>query len=278
MNDCYIQSLKENAQYIKNKIGILPKVALVLGSGLGSLADEIPDSVKISYSELKDFPISTVSGHTGQFVFGEFSGIPVVMMQGRVHYYEGYSMAEVVKPIRLMKLLGAEKIILTNAAGGLNSDWEPGTLMMLTGHISSFAPSPLIGKNLDELGVRFPDMSNVYSRKMQDIIERAASAEKIVLKKGVYLQTTGPNYETPEEIRMFKLFGADAVGMSTACEAMAAVHCGMEVGGISCITNKASGISENPLSHDEVKAAADKVSNDFKRLIKRIFCNLQDEI
>lgn len=274
MNGNYMKSLKENAEYIKNKIEIMPKIALVLGSGLGSLADEAVDSVKVSYSELKDFPVSTVSGHTGRFVFTKLSNVPVVMMQGRVHCYEGYSMADVVKPIRLMRLLGVEKIILTNAAGGLNETWEPGTLMMLTGHISSFVPSPLIGPNIDELGVRFPDMSNVYSPKIQNIIERSASEENIILKKGVYLQTTGPNYETPEEIRMFKLLGADAVGMSTACEAMAAVHCGMKVGGISCITNKASGISKTPLSHAEVKEAADKVSNDFKRLIKRIFYNL----
>lgn len=272
----YMKSLYENAAYIKSKISIIPKVALVLGSGLGSLADEFPLAERVPYSELKDFPVSTVSGHSGQFVFVEFNGVPAVLMQGRVHYYEGYAMTDVVKPIRLMKLLGVETVILTNAAGGLNENWDLGTLMMITGHISSFVPSPLIGENHDELGIRFPDMSNIYNKELQMMIEKSADEENIALSKGVYLQTTGPNYETPEEVRMFKLLGADAVGMSTACEAMAAKHCGMSVCGISCITNKASGISESPLSHEEVKVVANKVSDNFKRLIKRIFYNLKE--
>ncbi len=276
MSSNYMDSLKDNVRYISDKIPKKPEIAIVLGSGLGSLADESEPAVSVPYSELKEFPVSTVSGHNGRFVFTDINGVSVVMMQGRVHYYEGYSMADVVKPIRLMRLLGAEKLILTNAAGGLNDSWDPGTLMMITGQISSFVPSPLIGENIDELGVRFPDMSEIYSKEIQTVIEKSASAEKIALKKGVYLQTSGPNYESPEEVRMFKLLGADAVGMSTACEAIAAKHCGMEVCGISCITNKAAGISSVPLSHEEVKESADKVSADFKRLIRRIIFNLKE--
>ncbi len=269
--------LMENVNYIKDKIRTVPKVAVVLGSGLGSFADSVSDSIKISYSELESFPVSTVSGHAGKFVFTEIYGLPVVLMQGRIHYYEGYSMNEVVRPIRLLKLLGVEKIILTNAAGGLHSDWEAGVLMMITGHISSFVPSPLVGPNIDALGVRFPDMSNIYDVDFRQIVLKSAEEENIPLKKGVYVQTSGPNYETPEEIRMYQMLGADAVGMSTACEATAAVHCGLKVCGISCITNKAAGISSTPLSHEEVKAVADRVSLDFKRLIYRILYNLRED-
>lgn len=272
----YFENLRYNADHIKNKIGYEPKAALVLGSGLGELANEDRSAVSVPYSELKGFPVSTVSGHNGRFVFTKFGDVPTVIMQGRVHYYEGYSMNEVVMPIRLMKLLGANKILLTNAAGGLHSEWDAGTLMMITDHISSFVPSPLIGENIDALGVRFPDMSEVYSNDIQRIITESAEAERINIRKGVYLQTSGPNYETPSEVKMFKSLGADAVGMSTACEAMAAVHCGMKVGGISCITNKAAGINSKPLTHEEVKEAAEKVSDEFKRLVKRTISSFQE--
>ncbi len=269
----YYADIQNNKDYIEQKIKTHPEIGIVLGSGLGSLATDFTDSISVTYSELKNFPISTVSGHSGQFVFTEAYGTPIVMMQGRVHYYEGYSMQDVVKPIRLMKMLGVKKIILTNSAGGINESFEPGDLMMITGHISSFVPSPLIGKNEDNWGTRFPDMSDVYSKALRETILQSAYEENIEIKKGVYLQTTGPQYETPEEIRMFKIFGADAVGMSTVCEAIAARHCGMEVCGISCITNKAAGISSSPLSHEEVKEAANKASLNFKKLIKRILYN-----
>lgn len=269
----YYADIQNNKDYIEQKIKTHPEIGIVLGSGLGSLATDFTDSISVTYSELKNFPISTVSGHSGQFVFTEAYGTPIVMMQGRVHYYEGYSMQDVVKPIRLMKMLGVKKIILTNSAGGINESFEPGDLMMITGHISSFVPSPLIGKNEDNWGTRFPDMSDVYSKALRKTILQSAYEENIEIKKGVYLQTTGPQYETPEEIRMFKIFGADAVGMSTVCEAIAARHCGMEVCGISCITNKAAGISSSPLSHEEVKEAANKASLNFKKLIKRILYN-----
>ncbi|MBQ2882113.1 MAG: purine-nucleoside phosphorylase [Clostridia bacterium] len=274
--DKYYKSLKSNKEYIESKIKKQPEIAIVLGSGLGSLAEEFSGSISISYSELANFPISTVSGHSGQFVFTEAYGKQIVMMQGRVHYYEGYSMQEVVKPIRLLKMLGVEKLILTNSAGGINDKFEPGNLMMISGHISSFVPSPLLGKNEDLFGTRFPDMSNVYNKELQKIVSKSALEENIEIQKGIYLQTTGPQYETPEEIRMFKLFGADAVGMSTVCEAIAAVHCGMEVCGISCITNKAAGITPSPLTHEEVKEAANSASQNFKKLIKRILYNLGD--
>ena len=274
--DKYYKSLKSNKEYIESKIKKQPEIAIVLGSGLGSLAEEFSGSISISYSELANFPISKVSGHSGQFVFTEAYGKQIVMMQGRVHYYEGYSMQEVVKPIRLLKMLGVEKLILTNSAGGINDKFEPGNLMMISGHISSFVPSPLLGKNEDLFGTRFPDMSNVYNKELQKIVSKSALEENIEIQKGIYLQTTGPQYETPEEIRMFKLFGADAVGMSTVCEAIAAVHCGMEVCGISCITNKAAGITPSPLTHEEVKEAANSASQNFKKLIKRILYNLGD--
>ena len=194
----------------------------------------------------------------------------MVIMQGRVHYYEGYLMSDVVLPTCLMGLLWAKKLILTNAAGGINENFRPGDFMMLTDHIATGVPSPLIGPNLDELGPRFPDMSEVYSHRIQDVIRNAASECEIDLKEGVYVQLTGPNYETPAEVRMCKIWGGDAVGMSTACEAMAARHMGMEIGGISCITNLAAGISKEKLDHKEVQETADRVSKDFKRLVTKI--------
>ncbi len=253
-----------------------PYVAIVLGSGLGDFADKINIEATVDYSSIKGFPVSTVAGHKGRFIFGYIDSVPVVLMQGRVHYYEGYTMQEVVIPIRVMSLLGAKKLILTNAAGGVNKSFKPGDLMMLTDHISSFVPSPLIGKNIDELGARFPDMSSVYSLRMQDIVLKSANECNIDLKSGIYTQLTGPNYETPAEIRMFRNLGADAVGMSTACEAIAAIHSGFEVCGISCITNMASGISGAPLSHEEVQKTADEISDKFQRLIKSIVIRLGD--
>ena len=203
-------------------------------------------------------------------VFGYMGAVPVVIMQGRVHYYEGYSMPDVVLPVRLMRLLGAEVLVLTNAAGGINPDFQPGTLMMLTDQIASFVPSPLLGENIEELGVRFPDMSEIYRKELQELLERTAQSLNIPLKKGVYIQFTGPAYETPAEVRMAKLLGADACGMSTACEAVAANHMGMKICGISCITNMASGISMTPLSHREVQETADRVAGQFKTLVRTV--------
>lgn len=255
---------------IREKTDFKPEVALILGSGMGDYADGIQIETTVDYTEIEGFPVSTVTGHKGRFVFGYVGDVPVVIMQGRVHYYEGYPMSDVVLPTRLMGLLGAKKLLLTNAAGGINENFRPGDFMMLTDHIATGVPSPLIGPNLDELGPRFPDMSEVYSHRIQDVIRNAASECEIDLKEGVYVQLTGPNYETPAEVRMCKIWGGDAVGMSTACEAMAARHMGMEIGGISCITNLAAGISKEKLDHKEVQETADRVSKDFKRLVTKI--------
>lgn len=260
--------VKKCADIIKNRISFVPKVAIILGSGLGALADEIDIAYSISYNEIDGFPVSTVEGHKGKFVFGYIGDVPVVIMQGRVHYYEGYTIDEVVLPTRLMKMLGAEILFLTNAAGGVNFNFNAGDFMLIEDHISSFVPSPLIGGNINELGSRFPDMSAVYDKELNEKIKLAARKLDIILQQGVYMQLTGPNFETPSEVRMCRVLGADAVGMSTACEAMAAVHAGMKVCGISCISNLACGITDSPLTHKEVQENADRVGETFKRLIK----------
>lgn len=253
---------------VRERTNFVPEVALVLGSGLGDLAEQIEVCGVLDYSEIDGFPQSTVAGHKGRFVFGRMGEVPVVIMQGRVHYYEGYSMEEVVLPVRLMKAMGAEKLFLTNAAGGLGDGYCAGDLMMITDHISCFVPNPLLGKNEEEFGVRFPDMSEVYSRRLQEIIRTSSKELGISLKEGTYLQLTGPSYETPAEIRMCRVLGASAVGMSTAVEAVAANHMGMEICGISFISNLAAGIGEEKLSHEEVKAAADEVAPRFQALVK----------
>lgn len=252
---------------IRQKTDFVPKVALILGSGLGDYAEEIEIHQIIPYEEIQGFPVSTVPGHKGRFVLGYVKGVPVIIMQGRVHYYEGYSITDVVLPVRLMKLLGAEILFLTNAAGGVNFDFRPGDFMMITDQISTFAPSPLIGSNVEELGERFSDMSEIYDKDLQKLLESTAEELRIPLQKGVYIQLTGPNYESPAEVRMCRTLGADAVGMSTACEAVAANHCGMKICGISCITNLACGMSETPLNHKEVQEIADQKAPDFKRLL-----------
>lgn len=259
--------LMKSYEYCKSKVNMTPKVAVVLGSGLGDFAKKVETVLEIPYSEIEGFPVSTVTGHDGKFVFGYVENVPVVLMKGRVHYYEGYSMQDVVLPIRLMRLLGAEILFLTNASGGVNKNFSVGDFMLITDQISSFVPSPLIGENIEQLGKRFPDMSEIYDKELQDIIRQVAAEEQILLKEGVYLQFTGPNYESPAEVRMAGMLGADAVGMSTTCEAIAANHMGMKICGISCITNMACGISEVPLSHTEVKETADRVAPLFQRLV-----------
>lgn len=246
-----------------------PKIALILGSGLGEFADEIDIVLKIPYSSLPDFPVSTVPGHIGQFVLGYSEGVPIIIMQGRVHYYEGYPVSDVVLPVRVMKLLGAEVLFITNAAGGINLSFKPGELMLIEDHISDFVPSPLIGENIDELGARFPDMSNIYTKELREIALKTAEDNNISLKTGVYIQLSGPNFETPAEIRMCRVLGADAVGMSTACEAMAASHMKMKVLGVSVISNLAAGISETALTHEEVQITADKTAPTFKNFIRK---------
>lgn len=255
---------------VREKTDFKPEVGLILGSGLGDYADSIDIVQTIDYTEIEGFPVSTVKGHKGRFVFGCVGKTPVVIMQGRVHYYEGYPMSDVVLPTRLMGMLGVKKLVLTNAAGGVNETFKPGDFMMITDHITTGVPSPLIGPNLDELGDRFPDMSEVYSKSLQEVIRKAAKECGISMKKGVYVQLTGPSYETPAEVRMCRIWGGDAVGMSTACEAMAARHMGLEVCGISCITNLAAGLSGQKLNHKEVQETADRMAEDFKKLITKI--------
>lgn len=252
---------------IQKKVNFQPKVALVLGSGLGDYGDNIDIRYRVDYAEIDNFPISTVEGHQGRFLFGYIKDVPVVVMQGRIHYYEGYSMSDVVLPVRLMQLMGAEILMLTNSSGGLNPDFVPGDLMMITDQISTFVPSPLIGKNIDELGTRFPDMTHIYDISLQQMIRDAAKNMDFSLKEGVYIQFTGPNYESPAEVRMARLLGADAVAMSTACEAVAAKHMGMRICGISCISNMAAGITGQPLSHEEVKTAGERVAPIFSKLV-----------
>lgn len=242
MNEVY-EKLVNCYESIKERVPFTPKVALILGSGLGDYADDIRVEAVLDYHEIEGFPVSTVPGHKGRFIFGYVGEVPVVCMQGRVHYYEGYSMTDVVLPTRLMKLMGAEVLFLTNASGGIKQGFSAGDFMMITGQISSFVPSPLIGANINELGTRFPDMSHIYDEDLQAVIRKAAVEHDIPLKEGVYIQLTGPNYESPQEINMCRVLGADAVGMSTACEAVAANHMGMKICGISCISNLAAGIS-----------------------------------
>lgn len=265
-----LEKLQNCMRCIREKTDFQPEVALILGSGLGDYAESIDIRAEVSYREIEGFPVSTVPGHKGRFVFGYVNQVPVVIMQGRVHYYEGYSMEEVVLPTRLMGMMGAKKLLLTNAAGGMNFDFAPGDFMLITDHISSMIPNPLIGTNLEELGPRFPDMSEVYSRRMGRVVRKEAEKLGIPLKEGVYIQLTGPSYETPAEIRMFRSLGADAVGMSTVCEAIAARHMGMEICGISCITNLAAGMSARELNHAEVQETADRVAKQFKELVTAV--------
>lgn len=252
---------------LRQRTDFCPRVALVLGSGLGGYAAQIEPETAVPYAEIEGFPVSTVPGHTGRFVFGRVNGVPVVAMEGRVHLYEGYDPADVVLPIRLMGLLGAKALLLTNAAGGVNFDFRPGDLMLIRDHVSTFVPSPLRGANVAELGARFPDMSAVYDPALCGAIRAAADRLGIPLREGVYMQFPGPAYETPAEVRMARTLGADAVGMSTACEALAARHMGLRTAGISCITNLACGMLDRPLSHEEVQQTADAVAEKFTALV-----------
>jgi len=266
MNDVY-KKLTKCLEIVRSKTDFVPKVALVLGSGLGGYASEMDVVTTIDYHDIEGFPVSTVPGHQGRFVFGYVKGVPVVAMQGRVHYYEGYPMSDVVLPIRLMGLMGAEVLFLTNAVGGINPACTAGSFMLITDHIQYNVPSPLIGENIEELGTRFPDMSEVYNLELRDKIRAAAKEQNVRLEEGVYIQFSGPSFETPAEIRACAALGADVVGMSTACEAVAANHMGMKICGISCVSNLAAGISKTPLTHEEVQETADQAAPQFKALV-----------
>jgi purine-nucleoside phosphorylase len=264
------ETIQNAARFLKEKYKGQPAIGLILGSGLGVLADEITNPVKIPYDSIPDFPVSTVEGHAGQLVFGELNGVEVVAMQGRFHFYEGYSFDKVTFPVRVMKELGVEKLIVTNAAGGINESFSPGDLMIITDHINNMGANPLIGPNDSRLGVRFPDMSEAYSRDLANQAKKIASLLNIHVKEGVYVGNTGPVYETPAEIRMFRTLGGDAVGMSTVPEVIVARHAGMKVLGISCISNMAAGILDQPLTHDEVIETTEKVKTDFLAYVKEL--------
>lgn len=267
------ERLQKCYECFKSKISFVPDIALILGSGLGDYADTIKQEAVLEYKDIEGFPVSTVAGHKGRFVFGYVGDVKVVVMQGRVHYYEGYSMEDVVLPVRLMKLMGAKVLFLTNASGGVNFDYSAGDFMLISDQIC-MAPSPLIGENLDELGPRFPDMSNIYDIDLRKTVRDTAASLGIKLQEGVYIQLTGPNYESPAEIRMVRTLGADAVGMSTACEAIAANHCGLKTVGISCVSNLACGMTDKPLSHAEVQETADKAAPLFRRLVTESIKNI----
>ncbi|MCL2655487.1 MAG: purine-nucleoside phosphorylase [Coriobacteriia bacterium] len=245
-------------------------IAIVLGSGLGSVADRMDVACTVPYAEIDGLPVSTAPGHAGRFLFGSLDGTPVAIMQGRVHYYEGYPMSDVVLPIRLLAQLGVRSVVLTNVAGAVNPDFIPGSLVLITDQITSFAPSPLIGPNIEEFGVRFPDQSQVYDQELRNCLLRAAEETGIPLKQGVYLQPTGPQFETPAEIRAYRLLGADVVGMSTAVEAMAARHRGLRIVGISGITNFGAGMpGQADLSTEEVEEMGKEISKHLDKLLAR---------
>ncbi|GGE54401.1 purine-nucleoside phosphorylase [Priestia taiwanensis] len=263
-------NIQQSAKFLQEKVSIKPEIGLILGSGLGVLVEEIENQVCIPYNEIPEFPVSTVEGHAGQLVFGTIKGVPVVAMQGRFHFYEGYDMNKVTFPVRVMKELGVEKIVVTNAAGGVQTDFVPGDLMLITDHINFMGTNPLIGPNDNTMGVRFPDMSEAYSKRLGEVAKGVATKLGLDLKEGVYFGVTGPSYETPAEIRMIRTVGGDAVGMSTVPEVIVARHAGMEVLGISCITNMAAGILDQPLNHEEVIETTEKVKANFLALVKEI--------
>lgn len=266
--------LDEAADYIRSRISDKPEIGLVLGSGLGVLAELIEEPITIPYREIPHFPVSTVEGHAGELVCGTVAGHTVLMMNGRFHLYEGYREEFVTFPIRVMKLLGVQRLVVTNAAGGVNRQFAPGDLMMITDHLNFLGTNPLVGPNLDEFGPRFPDMSEAYSRRMRDILKETAAGLGIELREGVYAAMLGPSYETPAEIRMLQTVGADAVGMSTVPEVLVARHAGIEVLGISCITNMAAGILDQPLRHDEVVETAERVREKFLKLVLHVIPKL----
>ncbi|MYL41914.1 purine-nucleoside phosphorylase [Virgibacillus salexigens] len=263
-------AVKQASTYLQTKLEEKPEIGLILGSGLGVLAEEIENPVTIPYKDIPDFPESTVAGHKGQLVAGQLKGKQVIAMQGRFHYYEGYSMKQITFPVRVLKELGIDSIMVTNAAGGINENFQAGDLMIITDHINNMGDSPLIGKNDDRLGVRFPDMSNVYDQSLIAHAEECAKQIHINVQKGIYVGNTGPAYETPAEVRMLRTLGGDAVGMSTVPEVMVAGHAGIRVLGISCISNMAAGILDQPLTHDEVIETTEQVKESFLKFVKQV--------
>ncbi|MGE6541238.1 purine-nucleoside phosphorylase [Bacillus luti] len=263
-----LQDILETRDFIMSKTDYRPTIGMILGSGLGTLADEIENPFKIPYSEIPHFAKSEAVGHANELVIGELKGKTVVAMKGRFHYYEGFALDEVTFPVRVMKALGVENLIITNACGAVNTSFNPGDLMLITDHINLVGTNPLIGPNNDELGTRFPDVSQVYNLDLRNIASEVAKEQNFTLQQGVYAWWSGPAYETPAEIRMIRTLGADAVGMSTVPEAIVAIHGGMKVLGISCLTNMACGILDQPLHHDEVIEVAALAREKFIKLVK----------
>lgn len=261
------QRIDNAFSYIRTKTTLAPKIGLILGSGLGEFADNLSDTVTLPYSNIPDYPLSTVEGHEGSFIFGNLNDIPVVALKGRLHFYEGYTQQEASMSVRIMKKLGVETLILTNAAGGINLDFSEGALMLISDHINYSGYNPLIGSNLDEFGPRFPDATDLYTKDLRNKIKETALQEGLDLKEGIYIMCSGPSFETPAEIRFFRTIGADAVGMSTVPEALVARHCGMKVIGMSCITNMAAGILDQQLTHEEVMITANRVRQDLTKLL-----------
>ncbi|MRH42333.1 purine-nucleoside phosphorylase [Aquibacillus halophilus] len=266
--------VKQAASFIEKKLNDGPTLGLILGSGLGVLADQINNPITISYKDIPHFPVSTVEGHKGQLVAGDLEGCQVIAMQGRFHFYEGYTMDQVTFPIRVMKQLGIDTLVVTNAAGGINESFNPGDLMIINDHINNMGTNPLIGLNDEQLGVRFPDMSQAYNRELVNHAKQCAKELDIKIQEGVYVGNTGPSYETGAEIRMLRTIGGDAVGMSTVPEVIVAKHAKLRVLGVSCISNMAAGILDQPLSHDEVIETTAKVREDFLKFIKKIIQTL----
>lgn len=263
--------LHEAAEYVKKMIGEEPvSIGMILGSGLGDLANELEDSVAVPYTKIPHFPVSTVTGHAGRLVAGMLGGKRVLVMQGRFHFYEGYGMDTVVFPVQMMRVLGIRNLLVTNAAGCVNTSWQPGDLMLISDHIKLIPDNPLRGKNIPELGDRFFDMSTAYSEKLRAMAREQASKLGILVREGIYQLFTGPSFETPAEVRFARSCGADAVGMSTVPEVIAARHAGMEVLGISCLTNMAAGILDQPLNHEEVLETGERVKSTFSALVKVI--------
>ena len=256
------------ANSLRDALSCQPRVAMILGSGLGAVAETLEEATTIDYSEIDGFPVSAVEGHDGCLVFGKLEGVDVVIMKGRAHYYEGWSMAEVTFPIRVFSLLGIDHLLVTNSAGGVNDSYVAGDLMIISDHINLTGENPLRGPNEADFGPRFPDMSDAYALELRELIRAVASAQSVDIKEGIYAGVAGPTYETPAEVRMISILGGDAVGMSTVPEVLVANHCGMKVAGISCITNMAAGISDSKLSHDEVKETADRVRETFIGVVR----------
>ena len=265
-----MEKITAAAEYIRSKTDLRPTVGLILGSGLGDFADTLEDAVRIPYAQIPHFPVSTAPGHAGSLVIGRRCGQTVAAMQGRIHYYEGHPMQTITFPVRVLAMLGVKNLVLTNAAGGANPGFAPGTLMLISDHINYSGANPLIGENLDEFGPRFPDVSDLYTGALREAVKEKAAAAGIHLEEGVYMMFTGPNYETPAEVRMAQILGADAVGMSTVPEALVAGHCGMRVLGISCVTNHAAGVTDAKLEHSEVVEVAARVHDTFQRLLELV--------